>query len=90
MYPALGYSATYMLCTHNSPWSKRQYDSVMLAFPPRMDLISDPERTKPAVKSSVRKYVYDAFLFLISTAMGRSYGGEGWKPGRSCGTCSHV
>ena len=57
MYPALGYSATYMLCTHNSPFSKRQYDSVMLALPPRMDLISEPDSTNPAVKSSVRKYV---------------------------------
>ena len=57
MYPALGYSATYMLYTHNSPFSKRQYDSVMLALPRRMDLISEPESTNPPVKSSVRKYV---------------------------------
>ena len=35
----------------------------MLALPARIDLISDPDNTSPAVNSSVRKYVYDAFLF---------------------------
>jgi adenosine deaminase len=45
----------------------------MLALPARMDLISEPDNTRPAVNSSVKKYVNDAFLFLISTGMRRSY-----------------
>jgi len=50
---------------------------MMLAFPCRMDLISEPTSWIPAVKSSVKKYVYAAFLFLISTAMGQKYSSNG-------------
>ena len=61
----------------------------MLALPARMDLISDPDNTSPAVNSSVRKYVYDAFLFLMFTAMPQSYRTEGCVVTASVGTCLH-
>ena len=63
MYPALAYSATYMLCTHNC---QRQTGNIpqMSALFARMDLISDPEHQSR--RELVGEEQVDAFVFDVS------------------------
>lgn len=50
---------------HSSLLWKKQYESTRLALPARIDLISVPESTIPAVYSSRNSKSKEALLFLM-------------------------
>ena len=59
----------FMPFTHISPLFMKQNVSTRLALPIRIDFISVPVRTMPAVNVSIKKYSNDAFLFFICTGL---------------------
>lgn len=65
LYVPKVYSAMYMFFTQTSPLVTMQYESVSAAFPARMDFISVPVSTIPAVILSSRWYSNSARLFFM-------------------------